>query len=38
VKNVGNIEVFFMENGLYIFGFNDVKMRDEVLEAEMWHL
>jgi hypothetical protein len=31
----GKIEVFMMENGLYLFKFANEKSRDEVLEAKV---
>lgn len=34
----GKVEVFSLDNGLYIFQFNDALMRDEVLESQMWHI
>jgi hypothetical protein len=34
----GKIEVFILENGLYLFKFVDEKSRDEVLEAKVWHI
>jgi hypothetical protein len=34
----GKIEVFMLENGLYLFKFVDEKSRDEVLEAKVWHI
>jgi hypothetical protein len=34
----GKIEVFILENGLYLFKFADEKSRDEVLEAKVWYI
>jgi hypothetical protein len=34
----GRVEVSSMENGMYIFRFNDEKTRDAVLEANIWHI
>jgi hypothetical protein len=34
----GKVEVFLLENGLYLFRFADEKMRDEVMEAKVWHI
>jgi hypothetical protein len=34
----GKIEVFLLENGLYLFRFADEKVRDEVMEAKVWHI
>jgi hypothetical protein len=33
----GKVEVFLLENGLYLFRFVDIKARDEVMEAKLWH-
>jgi hypothetical protein len=30
--------VFLLENGLYLFRFVDIKARDEVMEAKLWHI
>ena len=30
--------MFSVENGLYIFKFNDESTRDAVLEAKIWHI
>lgn len=32
------VEVFSMENGMYIFRSNDEKTRDAVMEAKIWHI
>ncbi|XP_059441719.1 uncharacterized protein LOC132174022 [Corylus avellana] len=32
------VEVFLLENGLYLFKFADEKTRDEVMEARVWHM
>jgi hypothetical protein len=34
----GKVEVFLLENGLYLFRFADEKTRDDVMEAKIWHL
>ena len=34
----GKVEVFLLENGLYLFRFADKKLRDEVMEAKVWHI
>jgi hypothetical protein len=34
----GKVEVFLMENGLYLFRFADVKTRDDVMEEKIWHI
>jgi hypothetical protein len=34
----GKVEVFLLENGLYLFQFVDIKARDEVMEAKLWHI
>jgi hypothetical protein len=34
----GKIEVFLLENGLYLFRFADEKLRDEVMEAKVWYI
>jgi hypothetical protein len=34
----GKVEVFLLENGLYLFRFVDVKTRDDVMEAKLWHI
>jgi hypothetical protein len=34
----GKVEVFLLENGLYLFRFADEKLRDEVMEAKVWHI
>ena len=34
----GKVEVFLLENGLYWFRFADVKTRDEVIKAKLWHI
>jgi hypothetical protein len=34
----GKMEVFLLENGLYLFRFADVKTRDDVMEAKLWHI
>lgn len=34
----GKVDVFSMENGLYIFKFNGESTRDAVLEAKIWHI
>jgi hypothetical protein len=34
----GKVEVYLLENGLYLFRFADEKSRDEVMEAKIWHM
>ena len=34
----GKVEVFLLENGLYLFRFADEKTRDDVMEAKIWLL
>jgi hypothetical protein len=34
----GKVEVFLLENGLYLFRFQNEKARDEVMEAKLWHI
>jgi hypothetical protein len=34
----GKVEVFLLENGLYLFRFADVKTRDDVIEEKLWHI
>jgi hypothetical protein len=34
----GKIEVFLLENGLYLFRFENEQTRDEVMEAKIWHM
>jgi hypothetical protein len=34
----GKVEVFLLENGLYLFRFQNEKVRDEVMEAKLWHI
>jgi hypothetical protein len=34
----GKVEVFLLENGLYLFRFRDEKTRDEVMEAKLWNI
>jgi hypothetical protein len=34
----GKVEVFLLENGLYLFRFADENIRDEVMEAKVWHI
>jgi hypothetical protein len=34
----GKVEVFLLENGLYLFRFSDEKTRDEVMEAKLWNI
>ena len=34
----GKVEVFLLENGLYLFRFANGKIRDEVMEAKLWHI
>jgi hypothetical protein len=37
-KQYGDIEVFSLENGMYIFRFRDEVTCEEVLEAKLWHV
>lgn len=37
-KQYGEIEVFSLENGMYIFRFPDEVTCEEVLEAKLWHV
>jgi hypothetical protein len=37
-KQYGSVDVFLMENGMYIFRFSDEMTRDEVLEAKLWNI
>ncbi|KAK3229305.1 hypothetical protein Dsin_001186 [Dipteronia sinensis] len=37
-KQFGEVEVFLLENGMYIFRFADEATRDEVLSARLWHI
>ena len=32
------LKFFLLENGLYLFRFEDEKTRDEVMEAKVWHM
>jgi hypothetical protein len=34
----GAVEVFLLENGLYMFRFCDEQSRDAVLEEKLWHI
>jgi hypothetical protein len=34
----GKVEVYLLENGLYLFWFADEKSRDDVMEAKIWHM
>ncbi|XP_059441594.1 uncharacterized protein LOC132173929 isoform X2 [Corylus avellana] len=34
----GKVEVYLLENGLYLFKFVDEKTRDEVMEEKVWHM
>ena len=34
----GKIEVFLLENGLFLFRFADENIRDEVIEAKVWDI
>jgi hypothetical protein len=34
----GKVEVFLLENGLYLFRFTDERIRDEIMEAKLWHI
>jgi hypothetical protein len=34
----GKVEVFLLENGLYLFRFQNEKARDEIMEAKLWHI
>jgi hypothetical protein len=34
----GKVEVFLLENGLYLFQFEDERVKDEVVEAKLWHI
>jgi hypothetical protein len=34
----GKVEVFLLENGLYMFKFKDEKTRDEVMKAKLWNI
>jgi hypothetical protein len=37
-KRYGTVEVFSLENGLFIFRFSDEVTRDEVLDAKLGHI
>jgi hypothetical protein len=37
-KQFGDIEVFSLENGLYLFRFQDEVTCEDVLEAKLWHV
>lgn len=37
-KQYGKVEVFLLENGMFIFWFADEATRDEVLTARLWHI
>jgi hypothetical protein len=37
-KQFGKVEVFLLENGMFIFRFADEATRDEVLTARLWHI
>jgi hypothetical protein len=37
-KQFGKVEVFLLDNGMYIFRFADEATRDEVLSARLWHI
>jgi hypothetical protein len=37
-KDFGDIEVFSLENGMFIFRFLDESVCDEVLESKLWHI
>jgi hypothetical protein len=34
----GKVEIFLLENELYLFRFRDEKTRDEVMEAKLWNI
>ena len=34
----GKVEVFLLENGLYLFRFANEATRDEVIGAKIWHM
>jgi hypothetical protein len=37
-KQFGKVEVFHLDNGMYIFRFADEATRDEFLSARLWHI
>jgi hypothetical protein len=37
-RQYGKVDVFLMENSMYIFRFADEHTRDEVLESKLWHI
>jgi hypothetical protein len=37
-KQYGEVEVFSLENGMYIFRFSDEATYNEVMEARIWHV
>lgn len=37
-KHFGEVEVFSLENGMYLFRFSDEGICDEVLESKLWHV
>jgi hypothetical protein len=37
-KQYGKVEVFSLENGMYIFRFSDEATYNEVMEARIWHV
>jgi len=37
-KDFGEVEVFSLENGMFIFRFLDGSVCDEVLESKLWHI
>ena len=34
----GLVEVFALDNGMFLFHFPDTRSRDSVLEARLWHI